>query len=357
MTRLAFYAPMKPPCHPTPSGDRAMARALMQALKLGGARVDLASDLRIYDGHGDTAIQDRLAAAARQEVARLSAEGRVAGWQAWISYHNYYKAPDLVGPPVARALNIPYLLVEATRAGKRLGGPWDRFARAAEDACDAARAICYVTQHDAVALRDRAPDGQELVHLRPFLPRADLPAASDGSGPMLSVGMMRSADKLASYRLIADTLALLDNRDWRLDIAGGGQHRAAVEDMMAPFGARVRLLGVLDADALQARYRHARLLLWPGVNEAFGLSYLEAQAHGLPVVAQDRPGVRDVLAPAAHPTPAAGAPALAARIAALLDRPADRAAEADAARDHVAKHHLMPAASWTLHQCLRRVLA
>jgi hypothetical protein len=34
--RIAFYAPMKPPDHPQPSGDRRMANLLMQALRLAG---------------------------------------------------------------------------------------------------------------------------------------------------------------------------------------------------------------------------------------------------------------------------------------------------------------------------------
>ena len=43
---VAFYAPMKPPDHPVPSGDRRMARLLMQALAHAGHRVVLASRFR-----------------------------------------------------------------------------------------------------------------------------------------------------------------------------------------------------------------------------------------------------------------------------------------------------------------------
>ena len=34
--RIAFYAPLKPPDHPVPSGDRRMARMLWAALRAGG---------------------------------------------------------------------------------------------------------------------------------------------------------------------------------------------------------------------------------------------------------------------------------------------------------------------------------
>ncbi|MGO6785324.1 glycosyltransferase family 1 protein, partial [Rhizobium ruizarguesonis] len=41
--RVAFYAPMKSPNHPVPSGDRLMARLLIRALELGGHKVDVVS--------------------------------------------------------------------------------------------------------------------------------------------------------------------------------------------------------------------------------------------------------------------------------------------------------------------------
>ena len=43
---VAFYAPLKPPDHPIPSGDRRMARVLLRALASAGQAVELASRLR-----------------------------------------------------------------------------------------------------------------------------------------------------------------------------------------------------------------------------------------------------------------------------------------------------------------------
>ncbi|WP_035670480.1 hypothetical protein [Azospirillum brasilense] len=47
--RIAFYAPLKSPTHPVPSGDRRMARLLMAALERAGHAVTLASTLRSWD--------------------------------------------------------------------------------------------------------------------------------------------------------------------------------------------------------------------------------------------------------------------------------------------------------------------
>ena len=349
---IAFYAPLKPPTHPVPSGDRSVARALMAALAYAGHDVTLASDIRLYDGAGNADVQAQLARDAEREVARLSQTPEAARWSHWVTYHNYYKAPDLIGPPVSAALNIPYLQIESTRARKRLSGPWAGFAAAAEAASDAARTIFYFTQHDAETLRRDAPDGQALVHLPPFLNHMHLPAPSDLSGPLLSVGMMRPGDKVASYRLIAEALTLVPSHvDWRLDIAGDGAARDDVTALIAPFGDRVRMLGAVSSDDLAEFYGTARALLWPGVNEAFGMAYLEAQAAGVPVIAQDRPGVRDVVA-GTHPAPDAGPAALARTIATLWtdDRTARQAAQD--ARDKVASTHLMPHAARILSQAI-----
>ena len=346
--QLAFYAPMKPPDHPVPSGDRAMARGLIAALERMGAAVTLASRLRSRDGAGDGAVQADLARAADAEIAGLIPQGRAQGWRGWITYHNYYKVPDLIGPAVARALDIPYLQVESSRARSRLTGPWAAFAAAAEAASDAAAAIFYVTDRDAETLRRDAPEGQRLIRLRPFLMRDDLPPAAAGTGPILSVGMMRAGDKLASYRIIARTLAALPPDSWSIELAGDGPARSEVAALMAPLRGKVRFLGALDATQMAAAYARAGVFFWPGVNEAFGLVFLEAQAAGLAVVAQDRPGLREVLAPGRHPVPEEGVAPLADRLRLLQQSRAARTQAGAQARAHVAAHHLLPQAAETL---------
>lgn len=343
MTHVAFYAPMKPPDHPVPSGDRAMARNLVAAI---GARatVDLVSRLQVHDGIGEVAFQSEMQSLALAETDRLIVALADTGTGLWVTYHNYYKSPDLIGPVVCRALNLPYVQIETSRARSRLSGPWAGYAAAAEAASDTANVILYLINHDLDTLsRDRTA-GQRLVHLRPFLPTVTLPAAADyRTGPMLSVGMMRARDKLDSYRVIADTLAMLP-AGWQLEIAGDGPARTGVEALMARFGDRVTFLGQLDPAGLAQAYARASLFFWPGVNEAYGMVYLEAQAAGLPVVAQDRPGVRDVVLSGICPDPAAGPPALAKALSILLNDPETRRKQGRAGREKVARCHLIGSA-------------
>lgn len=357
MIPLAFYAPMKPPDHPVPSGDRTMARALLDALRAAGTRPVLASRFVSREAKGDKALQAEIIQAAALEVDRITPVGKTARWRAWITYHNYYKAPDLIGPAVARRLGIPYLLVEATRARKRLDGPWAPFAHLAEAACDSAAAIFFLTSRDGESLRRDTPPDQRLIHLRPFLPFDSLPRQSKGGNGVLCVGMMREGDKLASYRLVAAALAELRTPDWRATLVGAGPARAEVEALMRPFGHRVRFEGEKTDEALDAIYHGADVLLWPGVNEAFGMVYLEAQARGVPVVAQDRPGVHDVLAKDARDVDtASGAAGLAAALDRLLADPALRIRAGASARAHVEKCHLRHNAAALLSRTLGEVI-
>jgi hypothetical protein len=68
--RIAFYAPLKPPDHPIPSGDRRMAQLFLAAFRLAGHQPVLVSRFRSYEGYGDSARQVRLASLGRQVAER-----------------------------------------------------------------------------------------------------------------------------------------------------------------------------------------------------------------------------------------------------------------------------------------------
>ena len=122
--RVAFYAPMKPPDHPLPSGDRRMARAFMALLRDLGHEVELASRFRSYDRSGDAGRQAAAGAARPRAGGALLRRYGAGRRDLWFTYHLYHKAPDWLGPAVSRALAIPYVAAEASLAGKQAGGPW-----------------------------------------------------------------------------------------------------------------------------------------------------------------------------------------------------------------------------------------
>lgn len=359
MPGVAFYAPMKPPDDPVPSGDRTMARALLAALDgagLGDVRV--ISRLRSRDGAGDQTKQNAIFAAAELECERLLHETPP---DIWLTYHSYYKAPDLLGPRLSRQWGIPYAIVEGTRASSRLAGPYARFAKAAEIACDAADVIFYLTEYDREALeRDRVA-GQEILRLRPFIaeealtPVVEHPVASDII-KLVACGMFRAGDKLASYAMLARTLALVQSDAWQLRIIGDGPARSEVQALFSSFGDRVTLAGALNQEGVAGEFQTSDLLVWPGVGEAFGMVYLEAQAQGCPVLAEDRDGVRDVVRDGGWLSPPGDERAYATWIDALIRDPAGRRSAGLRARARVAADHLLPSARATLVTALRPLI-
>src|ERR1700675_3941373 len=113
--RIAFYAPLKPPDHPVPSGDRRVGRLFLDALRLAGHEPFLASRLRSFDGMGDPARQVRLAELGRRSAARLLRRWQVTPGTApelWFTYHLYYKAPDWLRPAGRTAPRVPHFLAQ-----------------------------------------------------------------------------------------------------------------------------------------------------------------------------------------------------------------------------------------------------
>ena len=366
---IAFYAPLKSPAHPAPSGDRTMARLLIAALRRAGFAPELVSELRTFEPSGDETRQLALREAGLAEAERLvhALEARPRGRrpQLWFTYHSYYKAPDWTGPAAASALGIPYVLAEASWAGKRAFGPWAVGHAGAGLALARANAVFVITARDRVALSRDTPAGQRLVDLPPFLDadRWPVPGPSDpGSGSLrlLAVAMMRESDKLASYRQLAAALrhadGLCGTPPWSLAVVGDGPAREKVESLLAPFGDRVAFHGRVDEPArLAAIYEAADLLVWPAVNEAYGMALLEAQAMGCPVLAGRQGGVENAMAEsrtgvlAPPDDPAAFARAM---LALAADRPRLHAMRSEATRFVREERNLAGAA-----RILRRTLA
>ncbi len=313
--RVAFYAPLKPPDHPVPSGDRRVARLFMDALRAGGNTAELASDFRSYDGVGDPAVQAALRAQGRELAKALIAECQTGPVDArpelWFTYHLYHKAPDWLGPAVASTLQIPYVVAEASHAPKQADGAWDIGYQAAAKAIAVADLVLSPTRLDMECLEGLVAPSHRLEWFPPFLDAAPYaapdPARSraewaarlnlDPARPwLLCVAMMRPGDKALSYRQLADALTRLLDVDWHLVVVGDGPAAADIRrDLENRLPGRCGFAGALDQHELPPAYRACDLYVWPAVREAFGMAFLEAQAAGLPVVAGATGGVADVV--------------------------------------------------------------
>lgn len=378
---VAFYAPLKPPDHPVPSGDRRMARGLMRALTIGGHPVEVASRLRSYDGAGDARRQRRIRGLGARLATRLLRRYRALPAErrpwAWLTYHPYHKSPDWLGPPVTAALGIPYLLAEASLAPKQRAGPWAEGLAATEQAVRAADVVLAMTAVDAECLAPLVVPPAELRRLPPFIDPAPYRGAAqardrhraaaamrfnlDPARPwLLAVAMMRDDVKRDSYTLLARALAEVRDLSWQLLVVGDGPARP---EIAAAFGAlgrdRVTFAGLVAEAALPPLYAAADLYVWPAVREAYGLALLEAQAAALPVIAGCEGGVAEVVADGRSGilTPPRDPLALAGAVRDLLEQPQRRRTIATAAARFVAAERSIEQAAASLSAALAAAVA
>jgi glycosyltransferase involved in cell wall biosynthesis len=376
--RAAFYTPLKHPFEPEVSGDREIARALLRGLAACGLTPEVACRLLTWRRRFEPADAERLerrAALVTDRLVRRYRRRAPAGRpRFWMTYQNYHRCPDLVGPVVATALDIPYVLVDTalSRKGRRTPfRPWVSAARQAVRQADLVFAMSPRDLPRLAALRGARFAAERLVLLPPAVDpvRFDADAAARArhraalearvtatEGPLLlCVAMMRTADKLDSYRLLAAALAGLSG-PWRLVVVGDGPARPDVEAALAGLPpARVALAGAVEPEGLPPFYLGADLLAFPGLGEALGLVYLEAAAAGLPVVACRGPGPSAMVAPdggvLTEPTPAA----FAAGLAALLAEPERRRELGAAARRFVVAERSQAAFERRLRDGLSRL--
>jgi len=355
--RIAFYAPLKSPDHPVPSGDRLMARLLVDTMRLAGHTVFVASTFRSYAASPEDLAERR--ATGEAAAASLSAAWRdQAPPDLFFCYHPYYKAPDFLGPKLSAAFSIPYVTAEASFSPRRRAGPW----AAAQDIVErglrqASLNLCF-TRRDFDGLS--AIVGQErLAMLPPFIDTSAFGAAATGAMPprLATVAMMRPGDKLDSYRILAEALGSCLDLEWTLAIVGDGPCRDEVRGLFAAVPAqRVEWLGERRPEEVPAILSSASLYVWPGTGEAYGLAYLEAQASGLAVVAQATAGVPEVVRDGATGllTPPGDVYAYAAAVRRLLTDDALRRRMGAEAQRFVLAERSASRASAILEDCLRR---
>jgi glycosyltransferase involved in cell wall biosynthesis len=192
------------------------------------------------------------------------------------------------------------------------------------------QAISESTADDLVArgiCRDRVvaiPPGVSFDH---YTPDASVRAAA----PVFSyLGRLK---KYKGVDLVIRAFARVRRTDATLEIAGAGDYRPRLEALAASLdlGSRVRFLGFVSEAEKLALLRRSWAVALASPKEGWGLTNVEAEACGTPVVASDSPGIResvkngetgflvphgDVAALAAAMDRLAGSPALVAQMGA-----------------------------------------
>lgn len=297
---------MKAPTHTTPSGDRTIAQLLLKMLRNAGNDVQLVSALRTYLNAPSDFESRRLCAA--QEKRRLVAAFRepIHSWRPniWLTYHNYYRAPDLVGPTVAHELNIPYVIAEPSLAPHHETTEWADAHRTVQSALFQADHLWAFNKKDlSVLLRypglrrkttllgpfvDPSPAGSRRMSVSRGKP---VPKRRQNSIQLVTVAMARPGKKQLGYQELCAIIDRLPQRGWHLSIIGDVKASPVSRPItFLKHHPCVTLLGQVERNDLWQLYTRSDLFIWPGPEEAVGLAILEALSSGLPVIAYHTPG-------------------------------------------------------------------
>jgi glycosyltransferase involved in cell wall biosynthesis len=142
-------------------------------------------------------------------------------------------------------------------------------------------------------------DRRRIVVISPGRDRVSGAARGKSDGTVLCVGNWTPAKGI--HTLVAAAARV---PGVYLDLVGDmpdAAYAARVRRAIAARGlaSRVRVYGSLGKTALERRYAVASIFALPSVREGYPIVFVEALAHGLPVIGCDLPGVREVTGGAA----------------------------------------------------------
>lgn len=305
--RIAFYAPLKPPDHPEPSGDRTYGRLFLAALEQAGYDPFLASHYISYQRRPSEELFAERRAGGLAERDRLIAwwegDGRAERPDMWFTYHPYCKSPDWLGLDIAERFGIPYVTAEACRTRQNTDADWASGRAAVAEALQQAEVHICMTRSGSGYLETILNDKSRISYTVPFMDIETVGTADEvpayftnGYPTMLTIGMMRPGKKTDCYLALAESLKTIMDTPWNLIAVGDGRDRQLIEEAFSFVPQdRIRFTGKLDTGGMLAAMAQSDLFVWPGILEPIGLVYLEAQYAGLPVAAQDSMGVSSVV--------------------------------------------------------------
>jgi glycosyltransferase involved in cell wall biosynthesis len=305
--RIIFYTPFKPLGHPHPSGDLVTATGIFDFLVQRGHQVYPASNLRCRWIYWKPWLWLKLIWEKRQIIQQFS----VASADLWLTYHSYYKAPDLLGPAVAGKLNIPYVLFQGIYSTKRRR-QWTAkpgFYLNKNTLCKANHVFTNKSV-DLLNLKRLLP-GNRISYVAPGIVPGDFDFDDQaraqlrrqwnvGDEPViLSAAMFRADVKTEGLTWLIRACGELyrQGHKFRLAIAGDGKQKEKLQQLAAEqVGDRVLFLGKIPRPDMYRVYSAADIFVFPGIRESLGMVFLEAQSCGLPVVAFNNAGVPEAVA-------------------------------------------------------------
>ncbi|WP_105401016.1 glycosyltransferase family 4 protein [Neorhizobium sp. T7_12] len=173
------------------------------------------------------------------------------------------------------------------------------------------------------------------------------PVSETNRGNILTVARLDRHDRGKNIDALIKAVALLKRRNVEciLQIVGEGPLRSELASLAREFAVedRVEFLGRVSDARLAGIYAQASLFAMPSSKEGFGIVFLEAWLHGLPVICGTEDAAAEIITDGVdgYAVNAWDIEALAAKIAMLLAHPGMAAAMGEAGADKVRSRYLM----------------
>jgi glycosyltransferase involved in cell wall biosynthesis len=352
--RIAFYPSFRALEHVRASGLVSIARDVHDAMQAAGHEVLIP----LHQSMEWIYLHPRLWPNTVREAWRADRSLRQATPDCWLTYHTYYRGPDIIGPVLTRKHHIPYFILAASYATKyrKRFKTWTGFHlnRRALQQADMVFVNKLRDMHNLSRLLP--PDRITYIHpgIRtpsfPLVPglrermRAEL--GLNGKRVVVTAAMMRPGVKEEGIAFVIEACANVrhDAPDLHLLILGDGPGRQRLEIRAQ------RLLpdahtfaGRIPPNEMHAFYQAGDIFAYPGINESLGMVYLEAQCCGLPVVATSHDGAPEVVSNGETGiiVPPFSVAEFADALSTLLNTPELRSRFSRQARDRILRDHDM----------------
>ena len=367
--KICFYAPFKPLDHEHPSGDLVIGSGLFAFLSGQGHSVRVASDFRSRWIYWQPWRWFSMLRAYLRVTRRFSSQPA----DLWLSYHTYYKAPDILGPLLSDRLRIPYVIFQGMYSTKRRKSiaTWPGYVLNRKALCSA-RYVFTNRYEDRMNLERLLPgnrvgyvapgiqpekflfDEKARIAVRKEWQVADVPV-------VLSAAMFRPGVKTRGIEWVIRACGRLFQRGnpLYLVIAGDGKEALGLRSLGEKYlPGRVRFVGKVPREKMYRFYSGGDIFVFPGIRESLGMVYLEAQSCGMPVVAFENGGIPEVVrnGETGFLTPPLAVEPFLGAVETLLKEKTLRRRMGDAARFHVAQNHHLEKNYRIVEETLERII-
>lgn len=231
-------------------------------------------------------------------VARGAWREQVAPWQPEVLVEDINKVPLMTPWWGARRVVglVPHLF--GSTAFQELPAPAAAAVWLAERPIPAVYRGCPFQAISESTRDDLVARGLERDRIEVIFPGIDSVGLTPEPSARSARPVVAYLGRLKAYKrvdLVIRAFAALAHPEATLEIAGGGDHRPALERLVQSLdlAARVRFLGFVTPDEKRALLRRAWVVAFASPKEGWGITNLEAAACGTPVVASDSPGLRE----------------------------------------------------------------